>query len=240
MLSVEAVDIPTPDGPLAGVVHLPSRIPACVVVCCHGLLSSKDSDKFVRIGEEFSQNGIAVVRFDFSGCGGSGASLGDSLVAGRMRDLRAVLDFVYRQPWSNTVTGLLGSSFGGYLALLTAASDRKRLNAVVCWAAPFDLEKIQLAPEEPEALKKRFPPGFELGAPTSLEGLPPVSGVFVIHGKQDRTVPWQEALDIYSHSADPRRLLVMEKVEHRFLDPSSRRLALRLSLEWFLEQGFGL
>jgi hypothetical protein len=30
----------------------------------------------------------------------------------------------------------------------------------------------------------------------------------------------------------------MEKVEHRFLDPASRRLARRLSLEWFLEQGF--
>jgi pimeloyl-ACP methyl ester carboxylesterase len=238
VIPAEHIEIAIPDGSLAAAVHLPLRLPASVVVCCHGLLSSKDSAKFVRMGEEFSENGLAVVRFDFSGCGASRASLAESLLAGRMRDLRAVLDFVYNRPWSNGITGLLGSSFGGYLALLAASSDLERIKSVVCWAAPFDLEKITLPPGEPRALRKRFPPGFELGAPTSLEAMPPISGVLAIHGKLDETVPWQEALEIYHRARDPRRLLVMEKVEHRFLDPASRRLARRLSLEWFLEQGF--
>jgi len=238
-LPIELVDIPTVDGPLAGAVHLPSLIPASVVVCCHGLLSSKDSDKFITIGKEFSRNGVAVVRFDFSGCGASNALLVSSLIHSRIRDLRAVLDFVSRQPWANGITGLLGSSFGGYLALLAAASEPERLNAVVCWATPFDLEKIKLDPKESENLRNCFPPGFELGSPTSLRGLSPVSRVFVIHGKRDETVSWQDALDIYDCSSDPKRLLIMENVEHRFIDLSSRRLALRLSLEWFISHGFG-
>jgi len=54
------------------------------VICCHGLLSSKDSTKFAAIAEDLCLAGFAVVRFDFSGVGNASA-LEDSLIGSRLR-----------------------------------------------------------------------------------------------------------------------------------------------------------
>ncbi len=224
-------------GALAAAVHLPDRIPAPVVVCCHGLFSSKDSAKFIGIGNAFADAGLAVVRFDFSGCGESTASLEKDLLSSRIRDLDSVLEYVRHQTWFKGELGLLGSSLGGYLALLAAASGKIGVKAVVSWAAPFDIEKIDKAMEQSEALRALFPPGFSAGSPKNLRRLPPVPRVLVIHGQKDETVPWEEALDIYRQVGDPKRLLLMETGDHRLLDPHCRELAVSTSLSWFLEHG---
>jgi uncharacterized protein len=239
MVSSHSVSIPTPDGLVPAAVHLPERTPAPVVVCCHGLLSYKDSSKFVAIGEQYSSAGMVVVRFDFSGCGESKTIQRESLLFSRMRDLHSVLDYAQQQPWANGTTGLLGSSLGGYLALLTAATDQHRIQAVVCWATPFDLSRIRLALSESQELKQLFPPDFQLGSPENLEDLPPISRVLVIHGQLDETVSWHDAVAIYRQVGDPKRLCLMQTADHRLLDPHWREMAMRLSLEWFREQGFG-
>ena len=203
MSSSHPVSIPTPDGPVPAVVHLPERTPASVVVCCHGLLSYKDSAKFVAIGEQYCSAGMVVVRFDFSGCGESTTIQKESLLFSRMRDLQAVLDYVQRQPWANGTIGLLGSSLGGCLSLLTAAAKPHLVQAVVCWATPFDLSRIKLALSESDELKQFFPPGFPLGSPENLGDLPPIPRVLVIHGQQDETVPWCDAVAIYRQAGDP-------------------------------------
>jgi uncharacterized protein len=230
------VFIATADGPVPAVVHLPERTPAPVVVCCHGLLSYKDSSKFVAIGDEFSRAGMAVVRFDFSGCGESQTIHRESLLFSRMRDLRSVLDYVQQQAWRNGPVGLLGSSLGGYLSLLAAASSPHLIQAVVCWASPFDLSRIGLALETSEELKQAFPPGVRLGSPENLKDLPPVPRVLIIHGQEDETVPWHEALRIYRQLGEPKRLLLLKSADHRLLDPRWRKMAMKASLQWFREQ----
>jgi alpha-beta hydrolase superfamily lysophospholipase len=237
MTSSYPVSVTTPDGPVPAVVHLPERTPAPVVVCCHGLLIYKDSSKFVAIGERFSSAGLAVVRFDFSGCGESQTIRRESLLFSRMRDLRFVLDYVQHEGWGNGTTGLLGSSLGGYLSLLAAASNPHRVQAVVCWATPFDLSRIKLALSESEELKQVFPPGFLLGSPENLNELHPVPRVLIIHGQQDETVSWHEAVAIYRRVDEPKRVLLMKTADHRLLDPHWREMAMKLSLEWFQEHG---
>lgn len=239
MSFVKPLEIPTSAGPLSAILHLPEHDPAPVVVCCHGLLSSKDGSKFVGIGEKLSHGGLAVVRFDFSGCGQSKAILAESLLESRMRDLRAVLDHVREQPWSDGRIGLLGSSMGGYLALLAAASPESEVKGVVCWATPFDLDKVESALHQSQSFKNFFPPGFQLGSPQNLKDLPPLPRVLIIHGRQDEIVPWEEGARIYRQVGEPKRLFLMETAKHRFLDPSCRELAMKLSLDWFREYVFG-
>jgi len=229
-----AASIPGPDGSVPTVVHLPEQPPGPVVLCCHGLLSYKDSPKFVAIGDQFSRSGFAVVRFDFTGCGESRVAPRESLLFSRLHDLRLVLDFVRKQPWADDRIGLLGSSLGGYLALLTAAADPGGIRAVVCWSSPFDLSRIKLGLEEADELKSLFPPGFPLGEPENLQDLPSVSGVLIIHGQEDETVPWAEAVANYRQVAEPKRLLLMKTADHRLLDPHWREMAMAASLEWFL------
>jgi uncharacterized protein len=234
--SGQPVDIPEAAGSLAALVHLPERLPAPAVICCHGLLSSKDSGKFAAICEELSRAGFAAVRFDFSGCGASPPVFGKTLLATRRRNLASVLAYVQRQSWSKGNLGLLGSSLGGYLALLAAADPSGiPVDSVVCWATPFDLARVRFALEDgawsthAPAIPRR------LGEPENLSGLPPVSRVLIVHGQMDGTVDWREAVLLYRCLDDPKQLLLFETADHRFLDPRCRQTAIRASVEWFVQ-----
>jgi len=215
---------------LAATVHLPSRKPAPTVVCCHGLLSSKESPKFRLLGEEWGRQGVAVVRFDFSGCGESGRDFGESLLQCRLRDLEAVLAYVKEQPWANGRLSLMGSSMGGYVSLLAVARRPDELQGAACWATPFDARKIRRFLDERSPL--HFPVGYELGRPETLEDLPPLSNVLLVHGQRDEIVPWREASQIHRRLGEPRRLLLLEEAEHRLLSPECRRRAMDASLRW--------
>ena len=166
------LSIPSPDGAIPAVVHLPKRTPAPVVVCCHGLLSYKDSTKFVAIGEAFSSAGMAVVRFDFTGCGESQDRSNERACSSPdCGILIACCDTCSGNPGLMGPSDYSGSSLGGYLSLLAAASGEHRVQAVVCWATPFDFSRIKLALAESEELKQTCPTGLcRLGSPENLEG----------------------------------------------------------------------
>lgn len=221
-------------GHLAAVVNLPARTPCDGVVCCHGMLSSKESRKFAAIAEALNQAGLGVVRFDFSGIGQSSPPPLAELVPSRLSDLNAVIDHVINESWVSGRIGLLGSSLGGYLALL-AAARRSEIEATVCWATPYDLRRIQAALRDREGLGTRFPPGFQVGKPLDLEDLSYPRNVLLIHGQQDESVPWEDAERIYHRLGEGGRLVLFEQADHRFLDPSCRQLAIRASVDWFLD-----
>ncbi len=218
---------------LSAVVHLPRKIPAPVIVCCHGLLSLKDSPKFVAIGEEMSKAGFVVLRFDFSGCGESPRRKGATLVEGRRNDLDAVLDYASGQEWASGQIGLLGSSLGGFLSLLAAQMNQQRVVATVSWAAPFNISGIHPASENFAELSSMYPDGFHLGKPDNLESLNSLARVLLIHGQQDEIVDWRQSVQIYSRLKDPKELVLMRTADHRVSDESWRKAAIRASLDWF-------
>jgi len=219
---------------LSAVVHLPDKLPAHVVVCSHGLLSAKESPKFIAIGEEMSRAGFCVLRFDFSGCGESPLRQGVSLVEARRSDLEAAIGFALEQPWSDGRIGLLGSSFGGFLSLLAANQHPALIRTTVTWAAPFDISKIHPDAEHFEDLRTIFPYDFTLGSPIDLQALGEAGHVLVVHGQLDEIVPWKDSVRIYERLDEPKRLLLMRTADHRVSDESWREMAIRSSLEWFL------
>lgn len=237
MNTVEMTSVTRPGCRLAAVVHFPGGKPSGVVVCCHGLLSSKESAKFVKLGEELSLAGLAAVRFDFSGCGESDPSPEKSLIDARLRDLGAILKFVRSQAWSDGPVSLLGSSMGGFLSLLTAAAEgENRIRSVVCWATPYNLSRIRGALGDADPADNPLGPGMELGWPNDLDGLPPIPRVLILHGQEDELVPWMQAVSIYRKVGEPKKLLLMRTADHQIIDPSWRRMAMELSVNWLLEQ----
>jgi len=71
-VSVERHSIALPAGKLSLVLHVPEppgRVPC--VIACHGLSASKDSDKYLLLGDALPAAGLALARFDFRGCGES-------------------------------------------------------------------------------------------------------------------------------------------------------------------------
>ena len=212
---------------LYAVLHLPAKVPAPVIVCSHGLLSAKESPKFIALCEALSHAGFCSVRFDYSGCGQSPQRLGAGLVDGRKLDLEAAVACVTEQPWSDGRIGLFGSSLGGFLSLLEANERPGFIRCVVSWAAPFEI-----GAKRPEELSAGHPDG--LGHPANLAGLDAAGRVLLIHGQCDEIVPWRDCLRIYKRLKDPKKLLLLSTADHRISDASWRNRAILETVEWFL------
>ena len=111
------------------------------VVLSHGLISSKESSKYVVISERFAEAGIASCRFDYHGCGNSGGSIEETTLTIRLDNLNAIVDYVLHHRSVNPDRiGIIGSSFGGTAALIKSARD-ERIKCVSLWATPYVLAK---------------------------------------------------------------------------------------------------
>ncbi len=217
---------------VAGVLHLPDKKRPPCVVASHGLLSSKDSEKYIGLGEGLAGEGIAMLRFDFRGIGESEGRLEDDTVSKRIADLGAALGFVRSRRDLGRRVGLVGSSLGGYVSLFKAAADPD-IRAVAIWATPFHLDDLKTK-EQKEDYPLPAEPFFE-DLPKHRLGLslPKVSRCLVIHGEADETVPVDQAWEIFQGLAAPKEIRTIEGADHRLTDPVHRKRALDLTVAWF-------
>ena len=228
-MTAERHRVPLAGGALALVLHLPAHPRAACVVACHGLNASKDSDKYVALGEAFSAAGLALARFDFRGCGESTGVEEETTIASRIEDVETIVTFLARHPRLDGRFGLLGSSLGGFVALQVAA--RRSGVPVVTWNAPASL--TELANDDLEE-------GRGLGVPFALEyatgrlalapaGLPMH---LVVHGEADEVVGFEHGASLHEMAAEPCELLLIQGGDHRLTDPDHRQRAVAASLAW--------
>jgi hypothetical protein len=216
---------------VAGVLHLPDRSNPPGVVASHGLLASKESEKYIALGERLSNEGIAMLRFDFRGIGESEGRIEDDTVSRRTIDLGAAVDFMLAHPGLGRRIGLVGSSLGGYVSLFKAARDRE-VRALVIWATPFHLDDLgskKQEEDEPlpgEAFFRDLPKHYLLPL------LPKVSNCMVIHGEKDELVPVDQAWEIFQGLNGPKEIHIIEGADHRLTQPHHRQRAMDLTAEW--------
>lgn len=241
-----AVSIPSARGAIPAVVHCPCEStasvnePAGVVLCCHGLLSAKDSPKFVGMAEGLARKGLWAVRFDFTGCGENTSRFGASLVETRLDDLECVVAWARsgHRPWDGEpVVGLFGSSLGGFLSYVYSALFPGAIRALALWAAPARLQGIGgRAKHRPLELEPTWPVALPLGTPDAVDDFPAVPNILIVHGTHDELVPWNHAVDYYRCAAEEKRLLLLEGAEHRLTDPEARAMASKATVSWFLRK----
>lgn len=129
---------------------LPEGVP--IAVFSHCFTCSKDLKAITRISRRLAELGVAVLRFDMTGLGGSGGDFSWTSFSTNLADLSAAIAFASRT--LGPVGGLIGHSFGGAASLGVAAgmphsngirlSDpmRSQLAAVVTIAAPSDTQHL--------------------------------------------------------------------------------------------------
>jgi hypothetical protein len=201
------------------------------VVLSHGLISSKDSSKYVALSAAFLAAGVASVRFDYQGCGESDGSIEETTLSARVANLDAVAEWVFAHPSLDAgKVGLLGSSFGGSTSLVKAARDR-RIRCLSLWATPYLLAKKDDSSlseiDFKDALYEDFA-RYDL-----LLEAKTVSCVLVIHGEADEVVPSREGKAIYERVKRPKRFELIKGADHIFSVPGHRERAIATSVNWF-------
>ena len=220
---------------ISAVMHFPLEKKFPWMVTSHGFFSSKESDKFVTIGDLFSRNKMAVLRFDFSGCGESDGKIEDTTLTQRIQDLQSVLNFLKNEFSIEEGIGLLGSSLGGCVSILTAAGNPE-IKALVSMATPAyfnDLTSLDEPSHESggEKIEKTFID--DVGKYDILSSLKEINcPILIIHGDQDEEVPVSHARMLHEVAKEPKKLVIIGGGNHSLSDVSHRKAAIRLSLEW--------
>ncbi len=225
-LPVDGVDIALRATPGAG----PS------VVWLGGFRSDMLATKASRLAQWGADKGRAVVRFDYSGHGESGGRFEDGTIGRWAREAGAVLD---ARAGDRPI--LVGSSMGGWIALLAArrrAEEGRPVGGLVLIAPAVDFTEELMWREFPEGVKRQImdegqwlraseysPDPYPitraliedgrnhlmLGAPFRV-GAP----VRILQGMQDPDVPWSHAMTLVEHLAeDDVSVTLIKDGDHR-------------------------
>jgi dienelactone hydrolase len=228
---IERFEIESDFNLIRGIVAYPKevkKVHPCVILS-HGLLSSKDSPKYIQIAHRLTDEGIIAVRFDYMGCGESGGRLEETTLTKRLDNLKKVFEFILsKASVDKEKVGILGSSFGGSTAIVMAAKD-KRVKALVILATPYALPgpSNEISSYFKDSLYSDFT-SYDI-----LEAAGSVSHCLVIHGEEDEVVPVFHGKAIYERLREPKRIVIISGADHTFSEEEKRNIAVEMAISWF-------
>jgi pimeloyl-ACP methyl ester carboxylesterase len=228
-----------PDVPLA-YEFLPGRGP--VVVFCPGYASDMTGTKALALEVACRARGQAMLRFDYAGHGQSGGDFLDGTIGDWTADAAFIIDtIVPAQP-----VILVGSSMGGWIALLLARDLGTRVAGLILIAPAADLTERLLRPSlSPAQMAELTEKGVlyqpsEYGAPLPwtlkfleegarhllLDGKIPITcPVHILHGMRDDAVPWRLSLQIADAlESEAVRVIFLKDGDHRLSRPEDLAL----------------
>jgi uncharacterized OsmC-like protein/alpha/beta superfamily hydrolase len=131
----ERFDFPNSKGEkLAALLDLPLGKPTAFTLFAHCFTCGKDILAAKCIAEQLTMHGVGVLRFDFTGLGGSEGEFANTQFSSNVDDLIAAADHLRKSYAAPTI--LIGHSLGG-TAMLAAAHKIPEARGVVTIAAPF-------------------------------------------------------------------------------------------------------
>ncbi len=211
--------------------------PKTVVLLCHGLLSHRDSATNRTLTDLFLAQDIATLRFDFAGHGSS-ADPADPLAPFTLtRCLEQASGAIsWLQEQGATRIGIVGSSFGGLVALRTAARHPDLL-AVGLKCPVVDYPPLWQARLGDGGMRHwqesgRLVFATHTGRASLLYGFyhdllsqqavllaKIVSPVLIVHGDADEDVPVAQSRELFSRLQSPKALVVLPGADHEFSKP---------------------
>src|SRR2546429_7695205 len=108
-------------------------------ISAHCFTCAKEGKPGAAISAALAEKGFAVLRFDFTGLGGSEGDFANTNFSSNVDDLVAAADFLRREHRAPTL--LVGHSLGG-TAVLAAASRIREAAAGATIGSPFDPDHL--------------------------------------------------------------------------------------------------
>jgi len=230
----------TPQGRRLAYVKTPGAGP--MVVFLGGFKSDMTGTKAQFLQGWAQARGRAFLRFDYSGHGQSGGDFLDGCIGDWAEDALAAIHALTEGPLV-----LVGSSMGGWIALLTARAIPGRIAALVGIAAAPDFtedsmwgsfdaaQRAALLRDGRVALPSDYDDGPYLITRRLIEDgrqrlvlrdpLPLPFPVRLLQGSADVDVPPAVALRLFDHADSPDlRLTLVKGADHRFSTPETLAL----------------
>jgi len=212
---------------LSGALEAPESEVRCYALFAHCFTCGKDVAAASRISRALTREGIAVLRFDFTGLGNSDGDFANTNFSSNLQDLLAATQFL-RDNFA--APGLLiGHSLGG-AALLAMASRVPEAKAVVTIGAPYRAEHVarnfSASLNEINArgeamvdlggrqfrIKQQFIDDLQDHSYADLGKMR--KALLVMHAPLDATVDISEAEKIYLEARHPKSFVSLDDADH--------------------------
>ncbi|MFT2110584.1 alpha/beta fold hydrolase [Marinomonas sp. 2405UD68-3] len=230
---------------LAGQLELPDSDIKFFALFAHCFTCGKDIAAATRISRALTQQGIAVLRFDFTGLGNSDGDFANSNFSSNIQDLIAAADHL-RTHFSAPQL-LIGHSLGG-AAVLAAAEHIPEISAVTTIGAPSDaqhvahnfsaqLDEINAAGEAKVSLagrqftiKKQFIDDIAKYDRSHISKLK--RAVLIMHSPIDSVVNISEAEKIYAAAKHPKSFISLDNADHLLSNKDDADYAAQVIASW--------
>ncbi|MEM6771148.1 MAG: bifunctional alpha/beta hydrolase/OsmC family protein, partial [Bacteroidota bacterium] len=232
---------------LSAIMQLPAdRHPVACAIFAHVFTGNKNLKASRNVSRALTQNGIGVLRFDFTGLGESEGDFADTTFTSNVEDILAAANFLEAQYEAPEV--LIGHSLGG-AAVIFAAQQLPSIKAVATIGAPSEpehvshlledsLEKIQLEGKAKVniggqifTIKKSFLD--DLREKQMFQVLKKMKkALLVLHSPQDRIVEIENAAQIYHAAFHPKSFITLDGADHMLTNKKEAAYAGEVIASW--------
>lgn len=205
------------------------------IVFLSGLKSDKEGTKAVHLEAWAKAQGRAFLRFDYSGHGESSGAFTEGCIGDWHEDTLAAFDALTEGPQV-----VVGSSMGGWQALLLAKARPERIKGMVGIAAAPDFtldgyeqsftdeQRAEMARDGAVRIPSDYDEDYIITRRLIEDGrdrlvlrdpLDLPFPVRLLQGTADTAVPVSQAVKLLEHAASPdMRLMLVKDADHRFSD----------------------
>jgi uncharacterized OsmC-like protein/fermentation-respiration switch protein FrsA (DUF1100 family) len=231
---------------LAARLDLPDGAPRAHALFAHCFTCGKDVNAASRLAAALAGEGIATLRFDFTGLGGSDGEFANTGFASNVADLLAAARHMRELGRAPAI--LIGHSLGG-AAVLAAAHDIPEARAVATIGAPFEVDHVLrlFADSVPEVEARGEAQVNLAGRPFTIrrDFVEEVRGqnqapriatlhraLLVMHAPLDGVVGIDSARTIYDAARHPKSFLSLDGADHLLSRREDAAYAARVLAAW--------
>ncbi len=232
--------------PLAARLDFPDSQPRAYALFAHCFTCSKDGLAATRLAQALTGFGIAVLRFDLTGLGGSGGDFANTNFTSNIADLVNAADHLRNTYTAPTI--LIGHSLGG-AAVLAAAEQLPGVRAVATIGAPADTEHVlQLLAERRDEIEEdgeaqiclagrpfRIRRQFleDIAHQPQLDRIRRLdAALLVMHSPADEIVGIDNARTIFDAARHPKSFVSLDGADHLLTRAADARFAAAMLASW--------
>jgi putative redox protein len=213
---------------LAALLDAPPDTPRAYALFAHCFTCSKDSKAATYVAQALAAQGIATLRFDFTGLGASAGEFADSNFSSNVDDLLAAVEWLRAYRAAPQI--LIGHSLGG-ATVLAAAARVPEARAVATIGAPFDPAHVAHLVESghaeiaakgearvniggrPFLVRKQFLDDLAAQRPAETIGALR-KALIVFHSPRDTIVGIDNAAQLFMAAKHPKSFVSLDDADH--------------------------